>query len=186
MTRGRPWRAWTGTRSRSLSARRCRLRAGSSTAAVVPTPLPPQNLKVVGFNPTPATNFKPLQAWLAGVYCFSLPDRQAHANPSNLGLPMPDNQTFPNIWPPERAEQGQVQIDGFSATLARFLSPASPMHQHSPEIARKAQNQTSAKHLGGRRARNDMGNRADAAIFLCLGSQNPKRQFAFDSEHPPT
>jgi len=37
---------------------------------------------------------------------------------------------------------GPLAFSDFSAFLARFLSPASPMHQYSPVFARKHQNQT--------------------------------------------
>ena len=63
----------------------------------------------------------------------------------------PITKQSPNILAPERAGRAPRRICGSHAHLAWFLSTGPPMHQYAPEIARKHQNQTFAKHVGGRR-----------------------------------
>ena len=102
------------------------------------------NLKVVGSNPTPATNYRPLRAWLAGVYCFSTPTWQPHANPCNLGR---SYARLPNICQ-TFAPEISLKSQGSSTAATRpawhdscrlaLLCPS--MHQKSPES-------TKTKHL---------------------------------------
>jgi hypothetical protein len=130
------------------------------------------NLKVAGSNPAPATIFKPLQAWLAGAYCFSLPRRQAPAIPRNPRHSWDRLPNFCQIFGPRGRPEGRwfkVGVGG-SATPG----PPSPRSVLGALWRAGAHFQTSAKYLAaGERASNS------GVSTLVVSHMNlPKRRIA--------